>query len=155
MGIARLGRSGSGRSLGPPRPSAARGTKPGKTSAPGGPPGQARPYSRFTDVFGSVRDARGAIYQLGLGSELEERASLVVTELATNAMLHAGGLVSVRIWYDDDRLRLEVVDASGTLPEPGTPGNMSGRGLQIVSALADTWGSVPRPGGKVVWAELT
>ncbi len=105
-------------------------------------------------MFGSVRDARGAIRQLGLGSELEERASLVVTELATNAVLHAGGLVSVRIWYDSNRLRLEVADASGTLPEPGTPGNMSGRGLQIVIALADAWGAVPRPGGKVVWAEL-
>ncbi len=112
-------------------------------------------YSRFTDVFGSVREARSAIGNLGLRPDLQEKAALVVTELATNAVLHAGGLLFVRIWYGDDRLRLEVADGSNVLPEPAAPGNMSGRGLQIVSALAQAWGSQSRPGGKVVWAELS
>ena len=111
-------------------------------------------YSSFTDVFGSVRDARAVISQLRLPTDLAQRASLVVTELATNAVLHAGGVVCVRIWCGDNRLRLEVSDRSGTLPAPGTPGNMSGRGLQIVAALSDTWGSIPKAEGKVVWAEL-
>ena len=122
-------------------------------------PGEAadltRSYPRFTDVFGSVREARNTIGSLGLRPDLQEKAALVVTELATNAVLHAGGLLSVRIWYGDDRLRLEVADGSHLLPEPGAPGNMSGRGLQIVSALAQAWGSQSRPGGKVVWAELS
>ena len=113
------------------------------------------PYPRFTDVFGSVREARNTIGSLGLRPDLQDKAALVVTELATNAVLHAGGLLSVRIWYGHDCLRLEVADGSDVLPEPGAPGNMSGRGLQIVSALAQAWGSQSRSGGKVVWAELS
>jgi anti-sigma regulatory factor (Ser/Thr protein kinase) len=109
---------------------------------------------RYTDVFGSVREARAAIFALGLTAELGERAALVVSELATNAVLHAGGLLHVRIWYDNRRLRIEVADGSPKLPAPGTVTAMSGRGLQIVTALANSWGWQIRPGGKVVWAEL-
>jgi anti-sigma regulatory factor (Ser/Thr protein kinase) len=109
---------------------------------------------RFTDVFGTVREARAAIRSLALPRDLEERAALVVTELATNAVLHAGGLLYVRLWHGGGRLRLEVADASESGPEQGAPGTMSGRGLLIVSAMADAWGTEPRPGGKIVWAEL-
>ena len=111
-----------------------------------------------THVYGSVREARAAIFALGLSTELEERAALVVSELATNAVVHARGLLYVRIWYAHGCLRLEVADRSEVAPKPGPgPGSgaaMSGRGLMIVAALTKAWGWAPRDGGKVVWAEL-
>ncbi|MCL6091376.1 MAG: hypothetical protein M1435_00260, partial [Actinobacteria bacterium] len=78
MGIAPCGQPESGRARGEP-PDASSFGEPNKAVQKGHP---ARSYSRFTDVCGSIRDARGAICQLGLASELEERAALVVTELA-------------------------------------------------------------------------
>ena len=103
---------------------------------------------RFTDIYGTVRDARVAVYALGLGSDLAERAALVVTELATNAVLHAGATPYVRIWYGGPGLRVEVSDGSEVVPKPRPGSTMGGRGLQIVSAMTKCWGSSPRPGGK-------
>jgi two-component sensor histidine kinase len=108
----------------------------------------------FKDVHGSARDARAAIFALDLGSDLAERAALVVTELATNAILHAGSTPNVRIWYGGGAVRLEVSDESETMPRAASAAAMSGRGLQIVTAMATAWGCQSQPGGKVVWAEL-
>lgn len=94
-----------------------------------------------------------------------ERAEQIVAELATNAALH--GRVDSRdfrltLTLDTAAglLRIAVIDARGErLPSPpadcGTPLNAeSGRGLLLVSALADRWGVEPYPpGGKTVWAE--
>ncbi|WP_406206119.1 ATP-binding protein [Kitasatospora sp. NBC_01560] len=56
-------------------------------------------------------------------------------------------------------LRIEVSDCRGDrhprLPAACGADSQSGRGLVLVDALADRWGSVPRsPGAKTVWAEL-
>lgn len=83
---------------------------------------------------------------------------LCVSELATNAVLHgapAGGLVLVRVTLDDVQLRLDVHDSSDAPPlkghVPATADN--GRGLLLVSAVADDWGVEERQGpGKCVWA---
>jgi anti-sigma regulatory factor (Ser/Thr protein kinase) len=109
---------------------------------------------RCAELFGTVREARAALRDLPISQGLLERASLVMTELATNAVLHAGGARFVRVWYGDGSVRIEVGDGSTAMPERGSPGTMSGRGLLIVSALANAWGAELRPEGKVVWAEL-
>jgi anti-sigma regulatory factor (Ser/Thr protein kinase) len=94
-----------------------------------------------------------------------ERAEQIVAELAANAALH--GRVSSRdfrltLTLDTTAglLRVAVIDARGEhLPSPpaecGTPlDTESGRGLLLVTALADRWGVEPYPpGGKAVWAE--
>ncbi|MGH9107710.1 MAG: ATP-binding protein [Acidimicrobiales bacterium] len=118
-----------------------------------------RDYSKagqrpFTEVYGSVRDARAAVYSLDLPDDLAERAALVVTELAANALLHAGGMLYARLWYGGAGVRVEVADPSEARPELADDGATSGRGLRIVSAMATSWGTDLRPGGKVVWAEL-
>lgn len=88
---------------------------------------------------------------------------LLLSELMTNAYHHAKVSPGREIWarcaVDDDRLRISVADADDTLPEPrcAAQGDESGRGLSLVTALADTWGAVPRPYGigKTVWFELS
>ncbi|MFD7818084.1 ATP-binding protein [Streptomyces sp. NPDC059785] len=97
-----------------------------------------------------------------LGDEATETAVLLLSELVTNAYRHGrvspGREIRVRCTLDDDRLRVLVTDANGTLPAPRTasPDDESGRGLALVAALADDWGATPRAEGigKTVWFVL-
>jgi anti-sigma regulatory factor (Ser/Thr protein kinase) len=83
-------------------------------------------------------------------------ARIVVTELAANAVLHAGSPFSVSVRGDGARLRIGVRDHSRAMPEPQEPSavRLSGRGLQLIAAIAGRWGVEPLADGKVVWAEL-
>ena len=92
-----------------------------------------------------------------LPNPLLEDALLLVTELVANAIRHGQGPVTLALIPRQDRLRVEVTDASAARPRPRTSGveAESGRGLQIVDVLASRWGAVPRqPTGKSVWFEL-
>jgi hypothetical protein len=83
-------------------------------------------------------------------------AGLVVSELATNAVVHAGSPFSVSVRCDGSAIRISVHDWDATLPvlRDGGPTAISGRGLHLVSMLARDWGVEPSPEGKTVWAEL-
>ncbi|MEU3573808.1 ATP-binding protein [Kitasatospora sp. NPDC036755] len=87
-----------------------------------------------------------------------EDVLLMVSELVTNACLHApGGPRELRLSWDGARLRVEVADASPVPPRlrpfagPSRPG---GHGLRVVDRLAAAWGSRPEDGGKLVWLEV-
>jgi two-component sensor histidine kinase len=108
----------------------------------------------YAPVVKSSRDARAAVLVLPLGSDRKERAVLVVSELTTNAIVHAGGVLYLQVFQYDSGVRLEVADASPRRPGPIKVNLTSGRGLQMVEALARAWGWAPKPWGKVVWAEL-
>ena len=89
---------------------------------------------------------------------LVDDAQLVVTELVTNAILHSESDCKVTIDLGDQYLRIAVTDSGGGVPEP-QPFDLTregGRGLLIVSTLAQAWGVIPAQGarGKTVWAEL-
>lgn len=90
-------------------------------------------------------------------------AVLLVSELTTNAVLHTGSghvLCGLTLTGDERRLRIELHDEGSTPVRPterrAGPGEEGGRGLFLVSQLADSWGSArsTRADGKVVWAEL-
>ncbi|MEU5402001.1 ATP-binding protein [Streptomyces sp. NPDC005963] len=92
---------------------------------------------------------------------VEASASIVLSELFTNAVRHAkvpGWEIETRyapLWRG---VRIEVHDASQALPRivPAGPDATGGRGLPLVEELSDAWGVTPRNGpGKAVWAELT
>ncbi|MGB8651531.1 MAG: ATP-binding protein [Mycobacteriales bacterium] len=85
-----------------------------------------------------------------------DTAALLVSELATNAVRHAGTPVTVWVARRPDRLVLSVQDQSPALPEPypADPLDESGRGLALVEALADSWGERDVATGKIVWAEI-
>ncbi|MBD0690976.1 hypothetical protein BG452_33255 [Streptomyces sp. CBMA123] len=87
-----------------------------------------------------------------------EDVLLMISELVTNACLHApGGPRELRLSWDGARLRVEVTDASPVRPKlrPRTdPGQPGGHGLRVVDRLAGAWGSAPEAGGKQVWLEV-
>lgn len=114
----------------------------------------------------SVHRARhalaAALASWGL-AELEDAASLVLSELMTNALRHAKvpqreiGTCVLRLAAPRG-VRIEVHDASPAKPEvrASGPEDEGGRGLALVDALTGgRWGVADRPGpGKLVWAEL-
>lgn len=89
--------------------------------------------------------------------DVVDAALLVVSELVTNAFVHAGSRCTVRAVRRPGVLRLEVADAGEGSPDPHVASDEDehGRGLLLVSAMTEAWGVEPAAGGgKVVWAEL-
>jgi hypothetical protein len=92
------------------------------------------------------------------GAAAAEDVLLMVSELVTNACLHApSGPQELRLGWDGARLRVEVVDGSAVVPrlsgrrDPARPG---GHGLLVVDRLASRWGTRPEGAGKSVWLEV-
>jgi len=83
-------------------------------------------------------------------------AQLLVSELATNAVVHAGTEFSVTLRSGGSTVRVSVRDASPAPPvvRDGDPTALSGRGLQLVDTIAVAWGVDDDPDGKTIWAEL-
>jgi anti-sigma regulatory factor (Ser/Thr protein kinase) len=83
-------------------------------------------------------------------------ALLVVSELATNAVIHAGTPFSVGVRYDGSAFRISVQDWSSTQPivRDSDPRALSGRGLRLIAMVSRAWGIDYGPDGKTVWAEL-
>jgi serine phosphatase RsbU (regulator of sigma subunit) len=106
----------------------------------------------------SARRARGLIRRplrrWGL-SDLQPVAELLVSELVTNAVRYAQGKVGLRLILEGG-LVLEVMDDSAALPRLRHPDedDERGRGLQVVSQVAQRWGARRSQSGKVVWCEL-
>jgi len=102
--------------------------------------------------------ARALVSSFLVRNELQElipTAALLVSELVTNSVMHAGGRISVRACWSDPTLRVEVRDTSHTPARVRVQDDDSGRGLQIVDALAADWACEPsRNDGKVTWFEL-
>jgi anti-sigma regulatory factor (Ser/Thr protein kinase) len=86
-------------------------------------------------------------------------ASLLATELMSNAVEHGSGVVHLEIAVHDGLLRVGVHDGAVELPVMGdvTETGLAGRGIWIVQAIARDWGSDSsgEEPGKTVWFELT
>ena len=87
---------------------------------------------------------------------LVEDGSMVVSELVTNAIIHAESDFAVSLSSHGDAVRLSVRDHSPVVPvmRSPLPIAISGRGLRMVTALTRRWGTDVVSDGKVVWAEL-
>ncbi|WBB58062.1 ATP-binding protein [Streptomyces sp. WMMC500] len=86
---------------------------------------------------------------------IEGPAVLVVSELVTNAVVHAGVQgreVSTRFVRLDGGVRIEVHDASDDRPVRRVPDGKGGFGLHLVEQFAARWGVAERAIGKTVWA---
>lgn len=159
-----------------PSPAGDRGPEPPQEAAvPGTPVGQVRELRqvrrlRLVGAGGAVqrsRDfARQALHDWGwlpaASAELRAAAEdvlLVVSELVTNACLHAGAPQELRVGCGPNVFRVEVVDPGSGHPAPRTPhrpGRPGGHGMFIVQRLCLDWGVEHDPdgNGKTVWAEL-
>ncbi|MFD9862307.1 ATP-binding protein [Streptomyces alboflavus] len=102
-------------------------------------------------------------WHIPCGSDVSDIATLIVAELAANAVLHArvpGRDILLRLSADARTVRVEIADARGerlpALPPTLPRGDAdTGRGLLLVDALATRWGVETKPGpGKTVWAEI-
>jgi anti-sigma regulatory factor (Ser/Thr protein kinase) len=95
------------------------------------------------------------LHQWGL-AELVDKASLVVTELATNAVVHARSGFSVSLARSGTVVRIAIGDTDAGAPRSGPDDITSeqGRGLPLIDAMTSDWGHTAVPDGKLVWAEL-
>jgi anti-sigma regulatory factor (Ser/Thr protein kinase) len=115
----------------------------------------------LTAVSHSVRLSRYATravltaWQL---SHVDEAATLLVSELVTNAVRHARGtdVITVDLYAGRTWLRIEVQDTDRHWPQPRIPDGFdeSGFGFILVDALTSNWGVRETEAGKAVWAEL-
>jgi anti-sigma regulatory factor (Ser/Thr protein kinase) len=118
---------------------------------------------RFPEAKSSVPQARQFVAEslTDVVPEVCETAALLVSELATNAVVHAESEFAVTVVYPtaSGRVRVEVTDRDATQPAPirPPPNIPHGRGLLLVASLADEWGvqEARRRAGKSVWFELT
>jgi LuxR family transcriptional regulator, maltose regulon positive regulatory protein len=102
---------------------------------------------------GFVREVCGRWELAGLA----EPAALVVNELVTNAVVHAGTALELRVERLGRRLEVAVHDQDPNLPpvQAARDGTGRGFGLLIVDRVATDWGVRPGPGGgKTVWCVL-
>jgi anti-sigma regulatory factor (Ser/Thr protein kinase) len=114
----------------------------------------ARRARRLTSEFLSRSRHRIA----SVDAEQIDEATLIVSELVTNATRHGHGACRLRLQVSDERVTLEVSDNNPARPRPRplTAGGESGRGLAMVRLLAQRFDVTPAPGGgKTVRAVLT
>ncbi|MEU5426872.1 ATP-binding protein [Streptomyces olivoreticuli] len=90
--------------------------------------------------------------------DMIEAGILLMSELVANAVEHtrSRNLRVIISRPEPDRVRVAVVDMSRTHPSPRTTTaeEEHGRGLVVIAALSDNWGTDPLRWGKRVWADL-
>lgn len=108
----------------------------------------------------SVGEARLFVRDVLSGTDAPEDAVdwavFLINELVTNVTLHARTDVQVTVRFEGACVRAEVKDWNSRLPQTCWPPKdaTSGRGLQLLDAIASSWGVHRQPNGKVVWCEL-
>ena len=121
--------------------------------------------ARFSLILGGPLDRRpgharrwamARCAQAGVESATSS-VPLLVSELVTNACVHGGDPMALRLDLNGSRMRIEMEDSASDWPAVQSPTDRDpgGRGLLIVDSLSQAWG-VDRveAGGKIVWAEV-
>ncbi|MCD9874524.1 SpoIIE family protein phosphatase [Streptomyces guryensis] len=113
---------------------------------------------RVPEAVGHTRRfTRRTLRAWGVTRDDMDAVLLVVSELVTNALVHTDGQVRLDLMLLDNRLRVSAADSSPRTPvKPTSIGweATGGRGILLVEAMSEAWGTVPVSGGKQVWAEL-
>jgi anti-sigma regulatory factor (Ser/Thr protein kinase) len=105
-----------------------------------------------------VSRARRFVAKALTGHPAAAIVALLVSELATNAVVHARSRFEITVRLALGRIRVEVSDGSPWLPRPrqswATADRENGRGLHLVERLSSQWGATATTDGKVVWFEV-
>jgi anti-sigma regulatory factor (Ser/Thr protein kinase) len=106
----------------------------------------------WLDAFLAERDVAAPVV---------EDATLIVSELVTNALVHGRGVAVLRAAMTEDGIQVSVTDSGDELPltrplehDPVGREQIGGLGLNIVERVATSWGVASFPGGKTVWATV-
>jgi DNA-binding NarL/FixJ family response regulator len=88
--------------------------------------------------------------------ELTDAVLLLVSELVTNAVIHAHSDVDVILRLRPSRVRVEIVDSASEYVQrrDAASDDQSGRGMALTEALAAAWGVDTLVAGKSVWFEV-
>ncbi|WP_431031988.1 ATP-binding protein [Streptomyces sp. P6-2-1] len=119
--------------------------------------GWARSLPLDTEVRAARAWTRGHLDTLGWTRTAPATADdvlLTVSELVTNAHVHAHSTAHLLLTWDHECLHVTVHDCAPALPEPreAGPEATGGRGMLLVGLLADTWDVHPCRHGKDVTA---
>jgi CheY-like chemotaxis protein len=114
---------------------------------------------RFPGEVQSARAARrfaAGVLEAWHCAELEDSVLLLVSELVTNAVIHAHSDVEVVLRLHPQRVRVEIIDAASEYVHrrDATSEEQSGRGMALTEALASAWGIDTLVAGKAVWFEV-
>jgi anti-sigma regulatory factor (Ser/Thr protein kinase) len=112
---------------------------------------------QFDPEATSAREARSFVAAaLPEVDGLDSRVALAVSEVASNAILHARTPFTVCVRVEPNRVRVEVTDRDPRVPVPQqyAADSVTGRGLAIVEQLTDRWGADGRDDDKTVWFEV-
>lgn len=110
-------------------------------------------------THGSVADARAFALRLtrDLDADVRGALELLVSEVATNCVIHAVSPFTVRLFRSPRHLRVECTDEGGgkVVVRRADPDDTQGRGMYFVAQLADRWGVRDAASrGKTVWFSL-
>lgn len=101
------------------------------------------------------RFVRNSLVGVGAAAASDE-AETLVSELATNAVLHARTPFTIEVTRDGHTVRVCVLDLSPAMPRTRDYGTdaTTGRGMRLVAAISADWGVQPQGAGKTVWFDL-
>jgi anti-sigma regulatory factor (Ser/Thr protein kinase) len=122
-------------------------------------PGDRSAAETFHPTVGAPRDVRrfvaATLRRWGHGN-LCDTAELLVSEVVTNVVVHAGTPGEAVLVELPDGVRIAVTDTGRQLPDPRdpSPAEPDGRGLGIVAMLSRRWGVEVEDATKTVWFEL-
>jgi anti-sigma regulatory factor (Ser/Thr protein kinase) len=108
----------------------------------------------------AIRDGRRfaalALAEWSLPDAIVEDATLIVSELLTNAVVHGAPPIRLRLRRTPRELAIEVDDESSAMPRKlrAGPNDLHGRGLAIVAAIGSRWAARANGHGKTVWSSL-
>ncbi|GAA0607556.1 hypothetical protein GCM10009547_06850 [Sporichthya brevicatena] len=108
--------------------------------------------------IGAVREfVIGTLTEWGIGGSTIDDITLLTNELTANALTHGQGEVDLRLRLARDAVMIEVSDEATVLPRRLRSGleHEHGRGLLLVTHLAERWGVRPTPNGKCVWCVVS
>lgn len=109
-------------------------------------PGAPRVARRFTRKF---------LADIGAGHQCQQMAELLVSELVTNAVVHARTTARLSVSVAGGTARIEVRDDGPGWPELREPHQShGGYGLRLVDWMSQSWGISGGAGGKAVWFTL-
>jgi anti-sigma regulatory factor (Ser/Thr protein kinase) len=122
-------------------------------------PTRSLPPAKFPAENASITISRHRLddFLYDVPEDIRMVAALLVSELTTNVVRHAHTDFSLCADVTPFALRVEVADGTRDPPVVKDPDTweQGGRGLMLVSQLADSWGTEPIPDGKLVWFELS